>query len=698
MKRGDSLPKLPPRFPPLPLLSHFQIWPPLDVVEPAGGAPVVWCPFSFPPKGYTVYWNCVHGVAFWASQKVSDYSLAEMDAFIPLIAYMTSEEKYSDEQLAGIVPRLGPLDSLAHTIKTMPDVTPVLIVMNMWAKKEKFDGPYKNWASLLIKATPLPCKSRNLENAFSEAVEDPEFFGFIIRVLLGSFLGVYGGETAPFACRLWCYAAFVVFQPSVKELKKFIIENKSTVSLCVENFILFSMWLTPLHAYLEKNYQWNGVISGRVAALAALQRHVHSIAVDENFLTNAENWTSVENMLATQTIHFKKLCFRSVVEPFRKTVIEQGFKIWRRDSGEKCYTSSLSIPQQFLEYIWSIPCEVSNQRHLDAHVELLPSRFFDDKTRAFFRQMQVDYYMERKTTAAQHLVAGTAKKKTGLYYQDKQAFFDVLAYCMAANHRMKMRWALLPRSWALAQAHALAKGRDTLHPDAGCYFLCPNCSKVRTEPVKFPKGQKFSKREKGRYASGVRFDLGESKAYCKDFSPKRKKNIMKKRQKKKNKNTDQFGDNIRVCYLTPLVQICMVGVLLWTEKDGNLVLCVDCGTMIKWTRECISPRGPTCGCSLSPAANPKEPIGECEVCENDLFPRSHFRTHDVLDVDSGEITKLHLCWSHRSHWVTKLMYILPKHIVVEAVRQKKWAAMINGTPLFFDPPPPKKNKKQYKKM
>jgi hypothetical protein len=44
------------------------------------------------------------------------------------------------------------------------------------------------------------------------------------------------------------------------------------------------------------------------------------------------------------------------------------------------------------------------------------------------------------------------------------------------------------------------------------------------------------------------------------------------------------------------------------------------------------------------------------------------------------------------------MYILPKHIVVEAVRQEKWATMINGTPFFFDPPPPKKNKKQYKKM
>lgn len=588
---------------------------------------------------------------------------------------MTGE--FSDRCLAVVAQHID--TQLALTLDSMPDICVVLFAMNLWAKKKKISGPYRAWATLLIKATPLPCKGRNLENAFSEAVEDPVFYDFIVRVLAGAFLGLYGGTKAPFWTRVWCYAAFVLKPPDIPQLQAFILQNKAAVAVSVENFILFSYALTPFADFFARTYAWDAIVKKRVRAMEALQEHVLKIADNCAFMSDWGAWAFVENLLLKHTVDFKKLCFRSIVMPFCSKIVEEGFKVWRRETQEKCFSGRLLIAQEYLEHVWTVPYSPDNQKYLDAHVEVLPPKYFDDSTIAAYTASREAYYMERNSTSPQHLMSGTEKRKSGLYFKDPQAFFDVFGYCFAANHRLKIRWGLIPREWALAQAHALLGGRDALPPDAGVYFLCPNCSKIRTRPVTYPAGSDDPTRSKGLYPHQVRFDLGTRESYCKDFSFGRKKQILKRRQRKR-VLTETEGDNIKVCSLTPLTRICMIGVLLTTEQDGNLILCVDCGTMIAWTPQCLSERGPTCGCAIKPQA--PRPIGECGVCEAALYPSSDFRQHDVLDGNS--VTTLYLCSNHYSHWVTKLQYILPKKVVVEAVRKFQYAILYNGVPIFLD--------------
>lgn len=641
----------------------------------------LWCPHSLDQESHQIYWACVKGTTFWGYQKPSDITLARLDEFIPLVAHMVCEHKFDDASLAPLVARLGPEGGLVHTIRTMPDICHLVFSLGFWTKKVADD-----WAVLLTKATPLPCKARNLENSFSQAVEHTEVYDFLIRVLFGCFLGLYGGHKAPFWTRVWCYAVFVVYPPSVKQFQKFIMANKAVVSICVETFILFSMKQTPFHDYLVKNYQWAPIYENRFEAMKDLQLHVQSVAVDRSFLTRKSNWTGLDEKLQTYSVEFKKYCFRPLVQDFGSRMYEQAFKIWRKNSQSKCYSGLLTIPQEYFEYVWSIPYDVHNQRHFDAYLSMLPSHLFGEIIIQRWNDARTNYYMEQNMTGPQHLLAGTEKKKTGLYYTDPQLFFDLFAYCLVFTHRLKLRWGLLPRSWALSQADALASAHGTLSPDAGVYYICPNCCKIRTKPVTFPNGQFKNKRERARYCHDVRIDFGNMVAYCKDYSPRRKKQILKRR-KRKQKNDEEYenGDNIKVCSQTPLVRFCMVGVMLTTEQDGNLALCVDCGTMIAWTPECVSERGPTCGCRLkeletAPLAEPSV----CASCDRQLSPRSRTRTHTVFNDVTGEIEEIRVCRGHHTHWEHKLQYMFPKSQLLQAIRDHQYAYMYNGSPIFKD--------------
>ena len=131
------------------------------------------------------------------------------------------------------------------------------------------------------------------------------------------------------------------------------------------------------------------------------------------------------------------------------------------------------------------------------------------------------------------------------------------------------------------------------------------------------------------------------------------------------------------------MRFCMVGTLLYTEQDGNLVLCVDCGTMIAWTPHCISERGPTCGCCYQNEPTPVS-AGNCASCDKVFSHRSKTRSHTVLNESSGDIETIKVCRGHHTNWETKLHYLFPKSVFLNAIRMKKYAILYKGTPIFQD--------------
>ena len=101
------------------------------------------------------------------------------------------------------------------------------------------------------------------------------------------------------------------------------------------------------------------------------------------------------------------------------------------------------------------------------------------------------------------------------------------------------------------------------------------------------------------------------------------------------------GDDISVCDGTPVIPVSMAGILFCTEKDGMLLLCVDCACLMRFTPLCITSRGPTCGCRLS---NAKTTLCHCAICDKDV-PQKKTRKHTVLTSEG--VRTVQVC---KSHW------------------------------------------------
>lgn len=671
-----------PVYEPLRLLSCFPLCP----LSTPGKESLesTWEPLELTdllPTEYEIYAGMVHLLRLRGRAAALDPGnpevLADLDACLPLAAYMETTGCFRDEDVEAALFSLEPSRELAHTMRTMPDICHEVFNLKFWTK----DCP-TDWATLLTKATPLPCKGRNLEKSFAEAVSySPHVFDFVIRVLFGCFLGLYGGRTAGFRTRLALYAAFVVHPPAVADLQRFLLANKSVIGLCVESYILFSMAQGTMDDFLRANYQWDVISDNRKGAMLALQESVDAMveAHGYDFMLAGEAWTSVGGVLRQFSVEFKKFCFRPVTQSMTSCVVNQAFKIWRKVSGDKCYAGLLRIPSAYAQWIWSIPFTPWTQSQFDKALVSLPSAFFRESTQKAWNKIRRGYYMESSMTGPQHLMAGTEKKKNGLFFEDTDTFFDIFGFCLAAQTRSKIRWATLPKEWALNQAEALRiPGTDGISPSAGVYYICPNCATVCCVPVKFPEGVQRAKRERARYSHNTRIDFGTMELACKFYSPRRKKQIIKRRKRKQ-----KDCDNIRVCTNTRLVPFCMIGVVLWTEQNGNLALCVDCGTMVSWTPDCYSDRGPTCGCTLQEPPPPE--LGNCFFCKRKFSARTKFRTHAVLNDLTGNMEHVKVCNRHGTGWVHKLPYIFTAEQIRFSIEEKKYAFLLNGTtPIFAD--------------
>lgn len=674
-----------PEYPPLRLLSCYPLESPLAL--PFEFAPDRWEPVpvaSVDDAEHEIYLGLVGAIEIrtqWVSRNPSAASLLELDAYLSLAAFMDVTGCYSDRELAPELFRVSPALDLSHTLRSMPDIGRLMFDLKFWTKKCSSD-----WATLLNKAMPLPCKGRNLEKAFATAIEYDAVFNFVLQVLFGCFLGLYQGRKACLRRRIVLYAVFSVFPPTVEQLRSFILANKPTVALCVESFNLFSMGLGVFHDFLAKTYRWDVVTENRAEAVCCLQECVDDLIdrfglkfMDMSRSDVAAAWAAVGPKLKAFSVAFKKFCFRPVTQSITSCVVAQAFKVWRKNVDFKCYTGLIDVPIEVFQYVWDIPYDPQRQEEFDGATSLLPARFFDQKTRNAWKKVRWDYYMEKTMTGPQHFMAGTEKKKTGLFFTDPKLFFEIFVFCLTVENRRKVRWAPLPREWAIRQANALViPGTGGISPYAGQYYICPNCAKARCAPVTFPDGMFKDKRERARYSHQTRVDFGTMEVSCKDFSKRRKEQIIKRRKRK-----GKDCDNIRVCSDTHLVRFCMIGMVLWTEQDGNLVLCVDCGTMVSWTPECYSDRGPTCGCQLQ-APPPRDP-GTCRYCKRAFSARTKFTVHSVLNELTGDLEHVKICNRHGTAWKHKLPYMFTLAQLFYCIDNDKYAFLLHGkTPIFCD--------------
>ena len=605
-----------------------------------------WDPFDFPKKHYSIYHDTVTAITYWDSVHTNQpAAFAELDAWLPLVAKMEIEQKFDDASVKPWLLALGPDAGLAHTIRTMPDICLHVLYIQIWKSPEDLMAPesIKPWAELLKTAAPMACKTRNLTQIFAAKIrQHAPVYDFTLRVLFGAMLGVFGGKQAPFWTRLYLYAVFVVYSPTPDELATFVERHKLVFRICLESYILFSMFQTSMHDYLVDTYQWDRVCENRLSALRAMQRHMTHIATDQHFLVERRRWLDLERELQVLNKLMTPLCFRPVTVNFCDDIIKESLIVWRKHESNEI---DLKFDTDLAGKIW----ETHPFRLIDA--ETLRPKVCQE-TFDKYLEARKQFYMEEKLTGAQHLVSGTEKKKHGLYHRNRQEFLEMLSFATLVSQRMHLKWGQIPSEWARSQLEVLTDRG----PDAGVYFFCLMCDEIRSRAVVFPNGASQSIAAWGRFHDRVRTDLGTGEHFC-------------------HKKPHQVK----------LMRVCMIGILLSTKNDGCLVLCVDCGTLVKLTRDCVSPRGPTCGCRMRQTQ--KQPLtGEshtCDACGIDLHSRSRTQNFRVFDEEAGEIATITICEIHHASWIGRYNYRFPKQEVIQAIRRNKYARMIHGSPVYY---------------
>jgi len=243
------------------------------------------------------------------------------------------------------------------------------------------------------------------------------------------------------------------------------------------------------------------------------------------------------------------------------------------------------------------------------------------------------YESEVNVTADPQMLEDLQKTNPDVYVR-------LQAFLSACEWRLGLRWTHLPAQWTQRQAAALCKrkGRQYLDDSDGIYFVCPKCMEIRADPVDPGIGSN----QAGFYAEDVCLFVRDNKIrrVCRARNL-RAQEASAKRNKRNNPNCNTDKSVREMCNGVELIRVCMVGILLYTTRNKLVVLCADCGTLMKWVPSYLTPDGPTCGCRP-----PREPPVSCDICTA-LHPFRNMRK--FMATTPAGLREIAICANHRVH-------------------------------------------------
>jgi len=561
-----------------------------------------------------------------------------------LIAFMECTQIYDDESLKEYEFLLDPAS--VCTVQSMPDLCYAALHVKLWQDPEDDLSAPKDlyWSNILTSALPNPCKGRSINIKLAKDVlHNNAVYDVVLRILFGSFLGVYGdAEPASFETRVMCYAAFSLYPPTPEELSEFLLQKKIVVAFCFRSYLMFLFGLTPMRGWLCQRYEWETIEKTICDGMNAFRRQLHLVAYGPGFLTTNAGWKNIENELVLVNKAYKKHVFRAADKPFYARALQEMEDIQRAELKKQTHeTRVTSLPvikysAREIHYVMSKDGFV-NPSFVKELTDVSRWNRLPSNTTQEILQAQDLYDREIKMTTARKFLYGS--RKDGLYYKDRESYDLLESFYRACEVRLKSRWGYLPFLWRERQEKALQKRTGKVHNPT--YFYCPKCTSIRSNPVTFPEGNDLKKQHNAFYSKGIRLDLGTMQHYCVARNNERRKNAILRRRNRGVGARYVEGDDIMVCDGTPVFPVQMLGVVFFTFHDGLLLLCVDCACIMAFTPESMTARGPTCGCQ-----NPvlKEPLVSCGLCE-EIVPKKKTRTQVVLGDE--EIENMSIC---KKHW------------------------------------------------
>lgn len=653
----------------------------LDTLPPALRNPLrspgydfSWCPFYPVREGYTRYWQTAVDVAVLQHElKHSDTPLATletMDQYMPRMALMEATRTFDDASLEDTDTIIGPGPHCAMTTRALPDVCDLVPYLAYWGDvAEGLDPDRHAIAVLLSRALPNPCKSRALDTGLAhdlrkggEMIRD-----IVLRVLFACILGVYPGNEVRLCpdARILAYHAFVLVPPSPEMLADFVRQHKMFLVAAFREFVFFSIDQVPaVRDYMAATYAWDTMRDITRETTDAVRALINERAKDFGFLNDPEIWRDVEMKASANHQRVLKHVYRSACAPFYVTMLAEYGALTGKNKepaptieqyrDAHAYAAHFKPPPSMsLEYPLTDPERWGR----------LPEPFHSQMANAVRL-----YNTETNLTACRKLLAK-------LYDADRRAYDDFYAYLTACKWRLGLRWQPLPAQWAERQAEALCRryGDAPILPDyAGVYFVCPKCLEIRSPPMHHDTSAD-KKRYGGFFAKQVCLwvDGLSVKLVCKARN-KRKQDAREKRNRRNNPDASNTKSKHQMCNGTELIRVYMVGVLLYTERDKLLALCVHCGVLIKWEAAAMTPDGPSCGCHE--AAKPKpDPRHQCVICEHTT---DRIAWHPLL-TENG-IEEVPICTSHRTSWLKRVQTHPSLAEVKQAVLSEQRSAYIAG--------------------
>lgn len=626
---------------------------------------------------------------------------AQTDQYVVLAAALHSTQLFDDESFSELAQGYT-LDDVIH-LGTLPDFRPYITYIKYWGDMmHQWDWLENSfWCRILSQVLPNPGRSRMLDGSLKTflttegtalATRD-----MLLRVLTGGLLGIYPWSQcqAPLPKRMMIYTMMVIARPDVDHLLHVINIAHNFVVMAMREFLFYTIRTVPaIYDFLVRQYNWTEMEEIVFQCMDAVRDLIYAweppvshgtTFVDgdvSTFWTDRGLWDEIETHIFHCNRQSVKLCYRAATVPIHKRLL---MDIASHSRGKK---NSIPYPvltrQQLLEtreYVAKF--EVPSGLHLSsALMDLTAWGGLDKEATEKMQTAIMRFQYETQLTAPSHALQWLAD-------HDKAQYDLLYAYTQACDERLAVRYVVLPRAWAMAQVRALEKHYGSeghgLHKNAGVFYYCVKCREFRGSPIEYPDGRNERQRLTSHYLTDVAIQVHgtESGPVCMKRGLRDHDRVIKHRVRNKlnagaSKDLNS-GQPIDVCQNTPLIRVCLIGILLCTENSGSIALCTQCGVPVKWESKMIdTDMGPVCGCHLPAEDSPKNKPVACGFCP--AKPKQkHARTHKLITC-SG-LQTIHACRKHHTKWVNRAKYMatqdqVRRYIVardkrVEAYRRKK---------------------------
>lgn len=668
----------------LPLLSLL----PAPEREPLPEPPPAtrpWCPRDVPrTPEFGIYWQTVDVLGAAHEAGVAPRARDTLVA-----AFIETRNAYADAGPLGAAAEffdnLG--DDCEMTPRALPDLCAALSSVPFWGHSAARAPSYlRTWAVFLGQVLPNPCRARAFAETVKRRIDRPEFHDYILRVVFAALLGVYPGDAEVVGVRerMVLFAAFSLNPPTAWQMARFAEIAPQFVLFACRQHLFFTIRQVPaLHEFLRETYYWEEMERAVTAGLASARAHVLAVGLHPGFLDDANTWSRCETLLFAQNQHSLCYCYRAAVKPFHEKILSEYERLTRTGSAFRPTPTAVQL--------------------MDAHAFVArfrtpgllsfdladPARWPDGVLPPHLLRLLVDakatYDNETQMTSS----VGALKR---IHAESPEGYNALFSMLTAIAGRLAIRWQRLPLAWARAQAEAVARldagarengARENGNTDAGEYMLCPKCKELRAVPIEYPAGIDERTRASSRFPAQVSIRMNAFapvRLICHargirkhDATAKRHEHNARKKPSKRAKRIDP----IPVCSDVEVLRINLVGILLYTRVNGLVTLCVDCGALLKWTRGCLSERGPTCGCRLETL----ERVVPCDICRK-RGPVDSMRAHTVLRKTG--LAEVVVCRAHNTQWIDAMRAVPIFSEVREAVLKRRARIRVGSSYVFFD--------------